>query len=51
MELGDNNLRQQLNKRFNSLDWYQKFHVLYCISYGLKDIHNNGLIGPRAIYK
>src|SRR3954451_24799203 len=37
-------LRQHLNNNFNSLDWKQKLHNLYCIANGLSNIHNNKLI-------
>src|ERR1051325_1634313 len=37
-------LRQHLNNSFNSLSWNNKLHNLYCISRGLKEIHENLLI-------
>ncbi|GBB89577.1 hypothetical protein RclHR1_01630015 [Rhizophagus clarus] len=44
MELRKGNLRQHLNDNFNSLNWEKKLYMLQAISYGLKDIHNSGLI-------
>ncbi|GBC54436.1 kinase-like domain-containing protein [Rhizophagus irregularis DAOM 181602=DAOM 197198] len=44
MELKEGGLRQHLNNNFISLDWRQKLRSLQGIAYGLKDIHNNGLI-------
>jgi serine/threonine protein kinase len=44
MELKDGSLRQYLNDGFNSLDWQGKLNILWCISDGLKDIHNSRLI-------
>src|SRR5436305_12096330 len=40
----DGSLRQSLNKNFNSIDWLDKFFILYNISFGLKDIHKKRLI-------
>src|SRR5947209_5311237 len=40
----DGSLRQNLNKYFNSMDWQKKFHILYNISDGLKNIHKKRLI-------
>ena len=40
----DGSLRQSLNKNFNSMDWKDKFEILYNISNGLKDIHKKRLI-------
>src|SRR5581483_3333200 len=37
-------LRQNLNKNFNSMSWSKKFGILHDISYGLKNIHEKGLI-------
>src|SRR2546430_10183296 len=37
-------LRHHLNNSFNSMDWNKKLLNLSQIAYGLKDIHNNGLI-------
>src|SRR5581483_10242813 len=37
-------LRQHLNNNFNSLSWADKIYSLYCITYGLKGIHREGLI-------
>ena len=40
----DGNLRQCLNKRFSSMNWYMKFDILREIAFGLSDIHEKGLI-------
>ena len=37
-------LRQSLNKNFNSMNWRNKFYILYNISEGLKNIHKKRLI-------
>ena len=37
-------LRHYLNNSFNLLSWESKFYGLYCIAYGLMEIHDNGLI-------
>src|SRR5690349_1047410 len=37
-------LRQNLNKNFNSMNWWNKFYILYTISDGLKNIHKKRLI-------
>src|SRR5436305_14829833 len=37
-------LRQSLNKKFNSMVWDDKFCILYYISNGLKNIHEERLI-------
>ena len=39
----DGNLRQILNRDFNSLSWSDKFYILYTIASGLSDIHKKGL--------
>ena len=39
----EGNLRQKLNRDFNSLGWEDKFSILYSIAYGLSNIHNEGL--------
>ncbi|CAB4400107.1 unnamed protein product [Rhizophagus irregularis] len=44
MELKNCNLRQHLNNNFISMNWKEKLFTLYTIAYGLKDIHNKGLI-------
>ncbi|CAB4420263.1 unnamed protein product [Rhizophagus irregularis] len=44
MELLDSSLRQHLNNNFISMNWKEKLFTLYTIAYGLKDIHNKGLI-------
>src|ERR1043165_5150670 len=44
MELRNCNLRQHLNNNFNSLSWKNKLYMLQAISYGLKNIHNSGLV-------
>ncbi len=44
MQLQKGSLRQHLNDNFNSLSWKDKLYMLQCIAYGLKDIHNSGLI-------
>ncbi|RGB39581.1 kinase-like domain-containing protein [Rhizophagus diaphanus] len=44
MELRNGSLRQHLNNNFISMNWYQKWTILLGIAYGLKDIHNKGLI-------
>jgi len=44
MEFIDGSLRKHLNNKFNWLTWGDKLFKLQCISYGLKDIHNKGLI-------
>jgi serine/threonine protein kinase len=44
MTLKDGSLRQYLNDDFNSLDWKNKLNILWCISIGLRDIHNSRLI-------
>src|SRR5436305_14575393 len=40
----DGSLRQSLNKNFNSMDWKDKFFILYNISDGIKNIHKKRLI-------
>src|ERR1700722_14114523 len=40
----DGNLRQRLNRDFNSLNWNNKFHILNNIISGLGNIHEKGLI-------
>src|ERR1700722_15046466 len=37
------NLRQKLNKNFNSLSWRYKFYIIYSIAIGLSGIHKKGL--------
>jgi serine/threonine protein kinase len=44
MRLINGSLRQHLNKNFIALSWGQKLDSLQCIAYGLKDIHDKGLI-------
>ncbi|EXX68530.1 Ypk2p [Rhizophagus irregularis DAOM 197198w] len=44
MELKEGSLRQHLNNNFISLDWKKKLFALQGIAYGLKEIHNEGLI-------
>ncbi|CAB4420299.1 unnamed protein product [Rhizophagus irregularis] len=44
MELKEGSLRQHLNNNFISLDWEKKLFALQGIAYGLKEIHNRGLI-------
>ncbi|RGB39593.1 kinase-like domain-containing protein [Rhizophagus diaphanus] len=44
MELKEGNLRQHLNNNFISLNWKQKLFSLLDLAYGLRDIHNKGLI-------
>jgi serine/threonine protein kinase len=44
MELKGRNLRQYLNDGFDSINWTNKIDILQCISIGLEDIHNSGLI-------
>ncbi|EXX62737.1 kinase-like domain-containing protein [Rhizophagus irregularis DAOM 181602=DAOM 197198] len=44
MELIDGSSRQHLYNNFISLNWSQKLYSLQCIAFGLKDIHNKGLI-------
>ena len=44
MQYADNgNLRQKLNRNFNSLSWENKLYFLYCIASSLSDIHKKGL--------
>src|SRR5579859_7664894 len=44
MEYATNgSLRQNLNKNFNSLDWYDKLGILENIANGLNNIHKKGL--------
>src|ERR1700722_18559645 len=38
------NLRQKLNRDFNSLDWGNKLKILHDIAKGLRHIHEVGLI-------
>src|SRR5581483_11762258 len=40
----DGSLRQDLNKNFNSMNWWNKFKFLYNIVFGLSEIHEKGLI-------
>src|SRR2546425_897193 len=45
MEYAENgNLRQRLNKYFNSMNWKDKFRALSDIAEGLNNIHKEGLI-------
>src|SRR3954454_13321443 len=45
MEYAENgNLRQRLNKYFNSMNWKNKFRALSDIAEGLNNIHKEGLI-------
>ncbi|GET02595.1 kinase-like domain-containing protein [Rhizophagus clarus] len=44
MKLKECSLRQHLDINFDSLSWHDKLILLYCVSYGLDDIHNSGLI-------
>jgi serine/threonine protein kinase len=44
MELKNCSLRQYLNDSFNSIDWNKKSNILWCISLGLREIHNSGLM-------
>jgi serine/threonine protein kinase len=44
MKLEDSGLRQHLNNNFILMIWENKLFTLYGIAYGLKDIHNKGLI-------
>ncbi|POG73693.1 kinase-like domain-containing protein [Rhizophagus irregularis DAOM 181602=DAOM 197198] len=44
MDLKDGSLRQFLNDNFISLNWENKLYNLQGIAFGLKDIHNKGLI-------
>jgi serine/threonine protein kinase len=44
MRLLDGSLRQYLNDGSNSINWAKKIDILDCISIGLRDIHNSGLI-------
>src|ERR1700729_2802343 len=44
MELKDGSLRQHLNNNFASFDWNQKLNCLCAIAFGLKVIHDKGLI-------
>lgn len=45
MEYAENgNLRTNLDKTFNSMNWWNKLYLLEEIASGLKDIHNKGLI-------
>ncbi|GET03165.1 kinase-like domain-containing protein [Rhizophagus clarus] len=44
IELKKGSLRQHLNNNFNLLNWKDKLYILQAILYGLKNIHNNGLI-------
>ncbi|POG68101.1 kinase-like domain-containing protein [Rhizophagus irregularis DAOM 181602=DAOM 197198] len=44
MDLKDSNLRQYLNNNFISLNWENKLYNLQGVAFGLKDIHNKGLI-------
>ena len=44
MKLKKNSLRQHLNDNFDLLNWKNKSIMLQSISYGLKDIHDCGLI-------
>ncbi|RIA86073.1 kinase-like domain-containing protein, partial [Glomus cerebriforme] len=39
----DGNLRQKLNRNFNTLSWKDKLDILKDIAYGLSDIHEKGL--------
>ncbi|RIA84226.1 kinase-like domain-containing protein [Glomus cerebriforme] len=39
----DGNLRQKLNRNFNTLSWYNKLDILRDIARGLSDIHEKGL--------
>ncbi|POG73694.1 kinase-like domain-containing protein [Rhizophagus irregularis DAOM 181602=DAOM 197198] len=44
MVLKDGSLRQYLNNNFISINWEEKLLNLQGIAFGLKDIHNKGLI-------
>ena len=44
MELKKGSLRQHLNDNFNSLSWQDKLYMLQSTSYGLRNIHDSGLI-------
>src|SRR6266536_860698 len=44
MKIKKDSLRQHLNDNFNSLNWKNKLFMLQSIAYGLKNIHNSGLI-------
>src|SRR5581483_3763037 len=40
----DGSLRQNLNKNFNSIGWWNKFFILFNIAIGLNEIHKKELI-------
>ncbi|RGB27724.1 kinase-like domain-containing protein [Rhizophagus diaphanus] len=44
MQLKEGSLRQHLNNNFISLNWKEKLFDLQGIAYGLREIHNKGLI-------
>ena len=44
MQLKKGSLRQHLNDNFNSLSWQDKLYMLQSTSYGLRNIHDSGLI-------
>jgi len=44
MEFINGSLRQYLNNNFNSMNWTEKLRSLQGIAYGLKGIHESGLI-------